>query len=107
MGGTRLEEKIFVILFDGSKALQLGEHAKKTVPRGVTIQNDRWLGPEIGIQSLIPHKDRDGFEHVFQARLGSEEECVGFDDFSLDISQRDALIPVGIEDIPPRTKQEG
>ena len=96
-----------MILFDGSETLQLGEHAEKAVPRGITIQNDCRLGTEVGIQSLIPHKDRDGFEHVLQAWLGREEKGVGFNDFSLDVSQRDALIPVGIENVPSCTKQEG
>lgn len=96
-----------MILFDGALALKLGEHIEEAIPGVITIEDEGGFGVEIGVEGLITDEDRDGLEHVLKAGVRGEEKGIRFDDALFDIAQSDALIAVGVVDVPAGTKEDG
>lgn len=101
------EEELLMILFDGALALELGEDIEEAVPGVVTIQNESGFGVEIGVERLVADEDGDGLEHVLEAGVWSEQKSVRFDDAFFDVAEGDALVPIGVVDVPAGTEEDG
>ena len=101
------EQELLMILFDGALALELGEDIEEAIPGVVPIQDERGFGVEIGVEGLVTDEDGDGLEHVLKAGVWSEQKGVGLDDALFDVAQGDALIAIGVVDVPASAEKDG
>ena len=56
---------------------------------------------------MVADEDGDGLEHVLKAGVRSEEKGVGLDDAFFDIAEGDALIAIGVVDVPTGAEEDG
>ena len=94
------KEIVAVVLFDGAELIEMVEKLENDVPGMVVVDDDCGLGSEVFVEGLVAHKDGDGFEDVFEASAGSEDEGFCFDDLFLNVAERDLLVSIGVADVP-------
>ena len=105
--GVDGEQELLMILFDGALALKLGEDIEEAGPGIVAIQDESGFGLEVGVEGLVADEDGDGLEHVLKAGVRSEEKGVGFDDALFDVAEGDALITIGVVNVPTGAEEDG
>ena len=89
-----------MVLLHRAKSVEMLEKGKKAVPGTIGIEENGRLAGEIHIEGLVTDEDRNRLEHILQRRARGEHEGVGLDDLTLDVGEGNALVAVGIIDVP-------
>jgi hypothetical protein len=103
--GVHLEQEILVPLVHGPHSMEVDEQVEQAVPRAVGIEQDGRFVDEVAVHRLVSDKDRNRLEEVLDGRTGGEDEGIGLDDLALDVRERDALVAVGVIDVPAASEE--
>lgn len=104
--GGGVDEEFAVVLLDGAHFVEMEHDLEEEVPGVVVVEDDGGFAGEVFVEGLVADEDGDCLEHVLEGGAGGEDEGVGLDDFPFDIGEADALVAVGVVDVPSGVEEE-